>query len=81
MRVATVFHHACYLQESRRTAMWNQALMRLLSLSFMLLFVTGLLWDQDGQQGEASGQKPKSKEISRAPTIDPARGDGSSLGH
>jgi len=38
--------------------MWNRTLMRLFSLSFMSLFVIGLLWDRNSRQGEASGHKP-----------------------
>jgi hypothetical protein len=38
--------------------MWNRALMRLFSLSFISLFVIGLLWDRDSRQGETAGHKP-----------------------
>jgi hypothetical protein len=58
MRLAAIFHDADHLRESRRTAMWNRALMRLFSLSFISLFVIGLLWDRDSRQGEAAGHKP-----------------------
>jgi hypothetical protein len=60
--------------------MWNRALMRLLSLSFMSLFVIGLLWDRAGRGGEASEHKPmpgKSKEISCDPAIDHLPADAS----
>jgi hypothetical protein len=60
--------------------MWNRAFMRLLSLSFMSLFVIGLLWDRDRRKGESSGRKPmpgKSKEIGRDPASDHRRADAS----
>jgi hypothetical protein len=38
--------------------MWSRALMRLFSLSFISLFVIGVLWDRDNRRSEATGHKP-----------------------
>ena len=38
--------------------MWNRALMRLLSLSFMSFFIVGLLWQEGRRQGETIGRRP-----------------------
>ena len=48
--------------------MWNRALMRLLSLSFMSFFVVGLLWEEGRRRDEAAERKPacdKRKEKAR----------------
>ena len=37
--------------------MWNRALMRLLSLSFMSFFIMGLLWEEGRRQKDTAGRK------------------------
>jgi hypothetical protein len=38
--------------------MWRRTLMRLLSLSFMSIFVIGLLWEEGRRPRETVGHKP-----------------------
>jgi hypothetical protein len=38
--------------------MWNRALMRLFSLSFMSFFIIGLLWEEGRRRDEAAERKP-----------------------
>jgi hypothetical protein len=38
--------------------MWSRALMRLFSLSFMALFVLGLVWDEGRRHEQTAGRKP-----------------------
>jgi hypothetical protein len=38
--------------------MWNRALMRLFSFSFMALFVLGLVWEEGRPRKQTAGRKP-----------------------
>jgi hypothetical protein len=38
--------------------MWNRALMRLFSLSFMSFFIMGLLWEECRRRDQTAGRRP-----------------------